>query len=260
MLLFINNSSPAFVLSSIGIGMFSNIKIGVILLISHVLASIVTGKILSYKYKFKKNIKDINLEENNMYNYSISFEIITKSIVKSLYTMCMIFGFMVIFILAYNYILKILSYIININSYISSMILCSMEITSGIKKFINLPLNLKISMPLISLFLGFGSFSIIFQIFSCVYKNNFKLKKILKGKLWHGIISSIITYILINIPLIYEHMNIYTNTNYNIQNFNYIKPFTSTLSISLIILVFCITFIFILKKKRCKKSSLLKGG
>lgn len=40
LLLFVNNASPTFILSSIGIGMFGNISIGVILLISHVIASI----------------------------------------------------------------------------------------------------------------------------------------------------------------------------------------------------------------------------
>lgn len=89
LLTFINNSSPAFILSSIGIGMFHNIRIGVLLLISHLLASITIGIILKKKYKLKeeKNILKHNIQEN----YSLSFYVITKAITKTIYTMCMIF-------------------------------------------------------------------------------------------------------------------------------------------------------------------------
>ena len=50
--------------------------------------------------------------------------------------------------------------------------------------------------------LGFSGLSIIFQVFSCIYKANIKLSHIIKYKLIQGILSFIITYLIINIKAI----------------------------------------------------------
>jgi len=256
LLLYINNSSPAFILSSVGIGMFGNIKIGALLLISHILASMLVGKIFSKKYKLKYDKKFKSNNDTNSLNtsdYALTFEVITKAITKSIYTMCMIFGFMVTFILSNNYISKILSLLFSENKYISSFMLCIMEITSGLNKLIQLPFNLKNLIVLVSLFLGFSSLSIIFQIFSCVYKNNFKFKNILKGKILHGILSGIITYALLSIPHIYEYINISKQVNYNYDLFKYSNIISSSIFILLTICsTYLFTLVFLLKKKRLK--------
>jgi hypothetical protein len=67
------------------------------------------------------------------------------------------------------------------------------------------------------LFLGFSSLSIILQLFSCIYTNNFKLKILIKGKLLHGILSCIITYILVNIPIVYQYINTSKTVNNTID-------------------------------------------
>ena len=253
LLLFINNGSPAFILSTIGIGIFQNLKIGVFLLISHILASILVGKIYSYKYKETKDNKD-NLKDIDIYDYSITFEVITKSITKSIFTMCMIFGFMVIFILINNYLLKISSLVITPNKYISAFSLCIMEIASGLNKIINLPYDLKSLLTTLSFFLGFSSLSIILQIFSCIYKCKFKLNNIIKGKLLHGLFSAIITYILLSIPRIYQYINLTKNANYNIDlhiNFNPLKYYILIYTFLNLILIYIFTYLYT-KKKRLK--------
>lgn len=263
LLMFVNNSSPAFILSSIGVGLFHNIRIGILLLASHITSSIIIGKIFSYRYKLKEEKRNsfiTSQEGETLLNYNISFETITKSIIKSIYTMCMIFGFMVIFILAYNYMLNTLSYIVKPNKLISAFMLAIAELTSGLNNLIALPINLKTLVILISFFLGFSSLSINFQIFSCVHKNEFKLKSIIKGKLLHGILSAIITYILINITKIYEYINIAKKVNYNIQEFNYSNILNNSTIISLIVFTFHLfIFLFIIKKKRLKNRFFKKG-
>lgn len=222
LLLFINNASPTFILSSIGIGIFKNIYIGILLLVSHIIAALLTGILYRFKYKYKLN-KEINIntisKKDFKNNIHFSFDILYNSISKSLLTLGIIFGFMTISILLYNYIIKILEYIIPISNNIKSALLCIVEISSGLKEFINTTsFNLKKTLPFISFFLGFSSLSIILQIFSCVYLSKFKLKKILKGKLTHGILSYITTYILVNLPYIYEYINIGKEVNLNIDN------------------------------------------
>ena len=249
--MFVNNSSPAFILSSVGVGMFGNIKIGVLLLVSHILSSLLIGKMLSYKYKLN-SYNNINQPENEILDYKISFETIVNSINKSMQTLFIIFGFMVLFILSNNYIVKLLSYITHESKYVSCFSLCVMEITGGLKSLVNMSFNLKATLVYMSFFLGFSSLSIIFQVYSCIYKNKFKLKNIIIGKLLHGILSGIITYVLIKITWIYEYINVSKHVNYNLNEFKYSRIFSNSAYFSLAIFALHLLVFMILKKKRSK--------
>lgn len=271
LLLFINNASPTFILSSVGIGMLKNIRIGSLLLISHIISSILVGIIYRFKYNLCKEIKKTT--DNNYYidssynqtNFNFSFNILYTSISKSLLTLGFIFGFMTVFTLLYNYVITILEYILPVNNNIKYSFLSIMEISSGLKNFTSLNISLKAILPFISFFLGFSSLSIIFQIFSCVYLNKFKLQKILKGKFIHGILSAIVTYALVNIPYVYEYINSGKEVNLNIDKKIITNNiFNNHIIISLIIfilhlLLFAIYILY--KKKRLAKNLIVsKGG
>ena len=249
---FINNSSPTFILSSIGVGMFGNIKIGIVLLISHILASFMIGIIYRHKYKFKKNPKS----NNTQCNLKLSFNVLYSSILKSLTTMGIIFGFMAISVLLCNYIIRIVNYIIPINIYMSSILLVTIEISSGLNNLIQLDTNLKLSLILISFFLGFSSFSIIFQIFSTVYASQFKLRSILEGKIMHGILSLLITYVLISISKVYEYINIEKQVNLNIgTSFKQISFTKLSLVLQFCIFILYVIFFFAYIKKRLRSKT-----
>jgi len=263
LLLFVNNASPNFILSSVGIGMLQSIQTGVVLLVSHIFGAILIGLIYRFRYRLNKHekyCKDTNYNVYNSYNNTMifSFDVLYNSILKSLLTLGIIFGFITIFILLYNYIISIIINIIDIDNTIKSALLCVMEVSSGLEEFTKLNLSLKNMLPFVSFFLGFSSLSIIFQVFSCVYLSKFKLKNILKGKLLHGIFSFLITYILINIPYVYEYINIGKEVNSNIDSAIKYANLSNHTLISLVIftihiLIFCI-FILVNKKKRLRKS------
>lgn len=252
LLLFINSSSPAFILSSVGIGMFKNIYVGVLLLFSHITASVIIGKIYSYKY-----IKEINkkamLEEN--VSCALTFDVIAKSITNTLKAMGMILGFMTIFTILNNLILSFGGKEVSNLKLIKSISLCMLELTGGLNNLMNENISFKKLIMLSSAFLGFSSLSIIFQIFSTVYLNNFKIKTILKGKLLHSIISLIITYILVNIPQIYEYINKASKVNYTLFKTN--EKIESYLNYSILITTIIISmylFFCILLKKKQKRN------
>lgn len=126
LLSFTNNSGPLFIVGTIGISFYKNSTIGILLLITHILASISVGIIFrnwksdyiynSKFFKFKKNHyinKDnFNLANNN-YSSKIEYtkqnknfnnvglknlgEVMSKSISSSVNTIFMIGGFIVIF-------------------------------------------------------------------------------------------------------------------------------------------------------------------
>lgn len=205
-----NNSGPLFILGTVGIALFGNVKIGVILLIAHILASL----LVAYCFKFwKKDKFDINYRETK-FNSKLTpmkildiGEILGNSIKKAISTILLIGGFIVIFsvilsILETSGVLNLLSEALlnfGIPKEISlSMLSGVIELTNGV----NLTATLSnsyytLSILLTSFLLGFGGFSVLLQVYSIIAKENISIKPYFYGKLLQGLFSVIFTFILI---------------------------------------------------------------
>lgn len=218
MLSFTNNSGPLFIIGTVGILMFKNSSIGILLFITHLLASISVGIIFRF-WKFNKNsyISSIKTTINNAKNKTVSFynlgEILAESITSSISTIFLIGGFVVIFssiisILKSTRILNFSSYCLypilnffNINTEFATPLISGfLEITNGINNISNIACK-KISINIIitSFLLGFGGISILLQVLSITSKTDLSIKPYLYGKLLHGIIAAFYSYIFINI-------------------------------------------------------------
>lgn len=242
---FVNNASPVFVITTIGITMYNNISIGIILFLSHVISSIIIGLIYSrfcsYNIIHENNIKlnTLNKKNNKIQYLSSKFDILKQSIQNTYITLSYILGFMIIFNMLSNIVINIINHFTN-NQYLLLFISGLFEMTTSIKQISNLN-NINLNILLTSFLLGFSGMSIIFQIkASC----NIKFKNIVISKLSHGILSLLLSYILLRYVSI-PNINVYSN----IEN-NYINPnislsyFYSVISIIFIIL----TYIMIQKK------------
>lgn len=206
---FTNNSGPLFILGTVGIALFGNQKIGLILLFSHIISSILVG----YFFRFwKKDKIEVNFIENkfNSQNTPIKVadlgEILGNSIKKSISSILLIGGFIVLF----SVILSILENsgifdeIANIFSTFGipkdisiSTITGIIELTNGVTLVSNLySINPLVSILIVSFLLGFGGFSVLLQVYSIIAKENISIKPYFYGKLLHGLFSVIITYIL----------------------------------------------------------------
>ena len=205
-----NNSGPLFILATVGVSLFSNKKIGYILLISHIASSLLVG----YCFKFwKKNNLEINFKEMlfNTNNAPIKVqelgEILGNSIKQATSTLLSICGFIVLF----SIILSTLqtSGLINIFTNILHAFGLSKEVSialiTGIIELTN-GVNLSsqtfhvfphLSILLTSFLLGFGGLSVLLQVYSIIYKENISIKPYLLGKILHGLFSIIITFILL---------------------------------------------------------------
>jgi hypothetical protein len=242
---FINNASPIFVITTIGITMYNNISIGIILFLSHVISSIIIGLIYSrfciYNIIHENNIKlnTLNKKINKIQYLSSKFDILKQSIQNTYITLSYILGFMIIFNMLSNIVINIIKHFID-NEYFLLFISGLFEMTTSIKQISNLG-NLNLNVLLTSFLLGFSGLSIIFQIkASC----NIRLKNIIISKLFHGILSIILSYILlryISIPSINVYSNVqnnYINTNFNLSYFY-----------SIISMIFIILTYIIIQKK-----------
>ena len=235
---FANNCNPIFILSTIGICVFNNLSIGIILCISHYLSALLIGII----YFLHNNIIHENVGKSNIINknkgkilHKNVFEIVDESIKSTLIVLGNIFSFILIFNLLFSIIETILLKL-NIQNSIIYTLSALFEVTNGCRLiYLNSGLLLNMIICITSFMLGFSGFSIIFQVFSCIYKANIKLSHIIKYKLIQGILSFIITYFIVNIK------NIPNKCTINLSNF-------STTSYFIIIVSLLFIFVYSLKK------------
>lgn len=205
LLAFTNNSGPLFILGTVGISIFCNNKIGIILIVTHILSALSVGFLFKFwkpnrKFLFIKN-------ETSTTSDSDLGTIFVNSISKSISTILNIGGFIVLFsviisILENSGVFNFLADFLE-NFKISKIITTSFssgifELTTGLK---NLSIvgtkNLNQIIILASFLLGFGGLSVILQVYSCIAKTDLSIKPYIIGKILHGFISVFYTIILL---------------------------------------------------------------
>lgn len=205
-----NNSGPLFILGSIGIGLFGNKKIGLILLISHILSSLIVGLIFRF---WKKNSPKFdysilkNQTENRIIKLSTIGELLSEAIKNAISSVLTIGGFVVLFsviisILESSNILIIMSNLMTLfkipKDFTLTLISGILELTNGVnlssKLFQVMP---NISILLTSFLLGLGGISIMFQIYSIISKEGISIKPYIYGKFLQSIVSTILVFIFI---------------------------------------------------------------
>ena len=219
LLSFTNNSGPLFIIGTVGILMYQNTTIGILLFITHLLGCLSVGFVFRF---WKRNCDFKNDVKNKTYHYlsnksNASFanlgEILAESITNSISTILLIGGFVVIFssiisILKASGILNILCTSItpifnffHIDSkFISGILTGLLEITNGIQTVSSISnKNFSINLVITAFLLGFGGISVFLQVFSITSKTDLSIKPYIYGKLLHGVFSGVYTFLLIQI-------------------------------------------------------------
>lgn len=173
--------SIAFVIGTIGIGIYHSIKTGVFLYLTILIKNILIGIFLRGK-NLSKEIQSI--KKNNI----TLQEAISNSIIKGINISYTILGNIIIFTIIVN----LLNNYLNINSTILSLMSGMLEMTSGIFMISNLNINLSQKILLTSFILNFSGLSIIFQTTSILNKYKINIKKILIIKLIFSIMILLI--------------------------------------------------------------------
>lgn len=220
MLCFTNNSGPLFIISCVGIGLFGDTKTGILLLCTHILAGITVG-ILFGKLFTKKNKNSTYLSTTNREQFSkkepitVSSlgSILGKSIQDAISTVLVIGGFIVIFsviisILEQSHLLDMVSQIFKpilsiigfSTSFAKPVLSGIIELTNGVSMVSSIPIkNISQSVILCAFLLGFGGFSVLFQVFSLLSKTDLSMKKYIIGKLLQGIIAAFYTFLALQL-------------------------------------------------------------
>lgn len=227
LLLFCVNASPSFIVTAIGFSVFSNLKIGLILLVSHILAT--TEMLLFYKngLKYEKGIS------KKAYNLSDAFVLSVANASNALINICA-------FVILFSGISEVIGSL-PLSHTLKTLINCFFEVSSGILACKNIFIT--------AFFLGFGGICVIFQIFSVTTLFLEKPIHFFVSRISHGILSSI------NLFLILKIFNVkiatISNSYQNSLAFN-----SKSFSFSVLLICFSLLLIgSILYKQYCGKIS-----
>ena len=218
LLSFTNNSGPLFIVGTVGISMFGNSTIGLLLLITHILACITVGIIFRF-WKFNSSSPEYVGSKNSNYKkyknvtFSNLGEVLGKSISNSISTVLMIGGFVVIFssiisILKSSGILNSLVFIItpifnflNIDSsFVYGILTGLLEITNGISYVSSINIKaISVNIIITAFLLGFGGLSVLLQVLSITSKTDLSIKPYIYGKFLHGVLAAFYTFVAINV-------------------------------------------------------------
>lgn len=214
LLSFTNNSGPLFIIGTIGINLFGNTVIGILLFITHILSCITVGIIFRFwkKNYISNQIINKNYNESKNIKFSDLGIILSSSIYNAISTITMIGGFIVIFsviisIFKASNFLDLLTLIIspcfkffNIpTTFIAPIITGLLEITNGIALISNIHIKaISLNIIFTAFLLGTGGISIFLQVFSIVSKSDLSIKPYIFGKLLQGILAAFYTFLFIH--------------------------------------------------------------
>ena len=175
---FINNPSMAFVISGIGLGIYRDASVGIILYLSVVISAIIIG--FAFRPKHKKSLNsDVILGQSfNLVN-SIKYAGVASLTVSS-------------YVIFFSGILSPLAFFID-NDIACAIISCFTEISCAVTYIAKASaISTELRLSLTGFALGFSGLSVHLQAFTFMHKE-IRKKKYLLMKLIQGIICSLLT-------------------------------------------------------------------
>ncbi len=191
LLAFCNNSGPLFILCSVGVAMYSNIKYGVALYICHIIASILTGVIFRfYKHSDYMSPKTIMTSEEK--STGTIFSVSLNNAISNMLTVC---GAVVFF----SVVSRILVDHLPLGDTLYAITVSLLEFVSGTKAISLLNIDMGAKLVLSAFAVGFAGLSVHLQVLASVAKYELSLLPYLGGKLVHGLLSALLMVIYLKI-------------------------------------------------------------
>lgn len=196
LLAFCNNCGPAFIIGAVGFGIYSSVRIGIILFAVHVFSALAVGIIFAVFSPIDSE-KIRKRDSQNSFKFSKAF---TNAVSTSTFSLLTICAYIVLFSV-FSELLRLMRVLPLISGLISSAFGISAEaVSSFISGVLEVTVGaysiaeccpFSLSFPVISFLLGWGGFSVHCQAMSCISESGLSLRQHFWGKLLHGIFSLI---------------------------------------------------------------------
>lgn len=237
LLAFCNNSGPLFILTSVGVGLYMGIDIGIILYSAHIIGAILVGIIMRSYSKEKHHAPSYTLSTDTITLPQI-FETAVSNAVKSMLTVC---GTIIFFSVISRLILGL------IPGQVSPIIYGLFEFSGGNVMISTSSLPLPLKLISASIITGFAGFSVHLQVMSVTCRYGLSVKPYIIGKILHGLLSGAITVLIINFTQTIPTFKNCTSTLYH--NITMASIYMTVCIISLIIITL---FLGLHKKRNCR--------
>ena len=200
-LVFTSFANPLFVINTIGIMFFNSKKIGLLLLISHILSNIIVGllfrnifqekELLISKKTFKTNLKNFYHRINN----TNIFKVFLTSINNALFTMLNILGIITCFLI----VTTIISSNLKLNPVNNAILTGLLEFSSGLKVLSLIDASFKLKLYLSMFLISFGGFSVHAQIFNILGDYHLKYYLFFLARIIQALTSILLLSLLVRI-------------------------------------------------------------
>lgn len=243
---FTNNSGPLFISGAVGIGIYKSPTIASLLLISHYISAILVGLIFRFFNNETISSSYSNKSTIEIINFSKIGSIFGDIIKKSLTTLFMLGGFIVIFavftsILDSLGLLTLISKTIfpQIDTYTgNSLIYGLLEVTTGITRLATSNLSLFFKIIVTSFLIGFGGLSVHLQTLNILSDTKISPSRYFIGKTLQAILSALISFLLLR----HSHFsNILMQSVFSTEVYN-TDGFLKFISIIIICFLFCVFY------------------
>ena len=201
MLAFTNNSGPLFIIGTVGVSLFANKSIGLLLFVTHLMACITVGIILKIFSPQKHIDNKINIcnTKNNSSSNAISTILMIGSFVVIFSVVISILKELHILDLLSNFITPALSFLGIDSSFAIPILSGIIELTNGISLVSTIHLkNISINIIICAFLLGFGGISVCLQVYSIISKSDLSIKTYIIGKFLQGLFAAIYTFLALH--------------------------------------------------------------
>lgn len=187
LLTFCSNSGPLFIIGAVGTGILGSRNLGILLYTAHILAAVLTG-ILFRSYGTSDCSDSLRLPPSpdiSTKNTAAAIGTAVSDSVDSIFKVC---GFVILFAV----------FSAALPSYPGSeFVYAALEITGGTKALAASAALGRFLIPVISAFIAFSGISVLLQTSAIILPGGLSLKPYILGKLTHGVLSAIITMVLL---------------------------------------------------------------
>lgn len=220
MLTFCSTSGPLFLLGTVGLGMLNSPYAGVAIAIAHYSGAVLNGILFNLFGKHDRNVKsNIKADFNSLIKRERLLDLFTDSILSALKTLGIICCYLIIFIMATDFIELAGAFDLFSQDYQKGVLKGLLEMTVGCNDLaVSQGISLQAKCVLASFIISFGGFSVFAQSMSVLYGLNISFWYYFVVKCLHGIWSAIIAFLtapyFLNLPSA-------TVGNFSVQTWTY---------------------------------------
>ena len=183
LLAFCNNSGPLFILGSVGIAIYADIRYGIVLYIAHIIAALTVGILFRFYGRNRHSAPPTRMTTPPRSVGEI-FDISLQNGIRNILTVCGA-------VLFFSVISRLFMDLLPVSGNLYAMLSGVMEFVTGTVNVAGLNISIMQKLVMTSIIVGFAGISVHAQVMAVIAKYNLSLAPYIVGKALHGVIAGL---------------------------------------------------------------------